>query len=895
MSHMKHQACICKLTHFLPIIFLLLLISCSKEKDTLTHRIYHTTTSYFNWYYNANLLFNETVERMEDAYRFPEQGFMEVVYYPSEQEAQSYTPDFEKVIEKNDAAMFKHPNGNYVDDCRLLNGKSWFYRQNYRKALKNLQAVIDSFPRSENAVEAWFWIAQTHYRKDNKRIARDVLQKHILSVDTAYLDDQAIGQLGLFLTRLEIEDQNFDKAVKLLEAYLPYVEGKLRKARAHYLMGQLFAEIEAYPKALEQFEIVRKSHSSYDLIFSAKMKTARLYVKFQAGKDDDREVQKYLTKLLKDEKNAEYLDQIYYEFALLELKKENLPDAIDYLNLSIQTNRANQRQKALSYYKIGKIYFYDYQNYDKAQAYYDSAASAITPQAPEYTEITNLAATLKEYITYKRTISFQDSMLYLATLPEAELDTLVAQLSRKEKRRKQEEAERLLQQQQNDPLYNPLLNNGAGGSGNQGGGQWYFDNPQAVSQGRIQFEQKWGKRVNEDNWRRKNKQVQLGKREQQIAQQEQAAEQAPVDSAMLEQYGENYKYYQNIPQTEEDIAAANAKIEEAIYKLGQLYSQKLEEPDSAIKTFLDLLDRYQDTEFALQARYALYQIFFERKDSRFREHRDYILEEHPNTVYAYLIQGKDPNDLKKDEQDFRFVYNGLFESFANEEYETCVGFSTFLLSQERFRENPEIDMARLLFIRGMSFGYLGNKDSLRVILTQVVNHYGDSPVTPRAEQVLNYMTNGLPKEKPTVSEATGKSEETLSKDDPRFKGFSDRGRPNEKMYALVYIEKGLVPKTELESSISDFNRQFHGDKNLRVNVFLYQNTHLLPYISSFENQEAASSYLKGLFNYPAARDKILGNGGKAFFISHTNFRVAYSQKRMEDYLLYYEQFLSEDK
>ncbi|MEZ4851514.1 MAG: hypothetical protein R3B93_23470 [Bacteroidia bacterium] len=32
-----------------------------------------------------------------------------------------------------------------------------------------------------------------------------------------------------------------------------------------------------------------------------------------------------------------------------------------------------------------------------------------------------------------------------------------------------------------------------------------------------------------------------------------------------------------------------------MYKLGQLYAQKLNEPDSAVKTFEALLDRYEDS------------------------------------------------------------------------------------------------------------------------------------------------------------------------------------------------------------------------------------------------------------------------------------------------------------
>ena len=166
------------------------------------------------------------------------------------------------------------------------------------------------------------------------------------------------------------------------------------------------------------------------------MKIARLYVDFQEGKDDDQIVQDYLTKLLKDEKNEEYQDRIYFEFAMLELKKGNRDEAIAYLRESIRSNMNNQRQKALSYYKIGQIHFYDLQDYNTAQAYYDSAATAINQDAPEYQEITTLAKTLKNYITQINTIHYQDSMLYLASLPKEEVGKIVDVLVKEEEERK---------------------------------------------------------------------------------------------------------------------------------------------------------------------------------------------------------------------------------------------------------------------------------------------------------------------------------------------------------------------------------------------------------------------------------------------------------------------------
>ena len=41
----------------------------------------------------------------------------------------------------------------------------------------------------------------------------------------------------------------------------------------------------------------------------------------------------------------------------------------------------------------------------------------------------------------------------------------------------------------------------------QQSGQWYFYNPQAVSQGKQTFQRQWGKRENKDHWQRVNQTV----------------------------------------------------------------------------------------------------------------------------------------------------------------------------------------------------------------------------------------------------------------------------------------------------------------------------------------------------------------------------------------------------
>jgi tetratricopeptide (TPR) repeat protein len=903
---MKTDMRIGKLTNISAILVLsLFLVSCSKEKDTFTAKLYHNTTSFFNGYYNARALFRESVVQLEEEYAYEGQGFIDVVYYGTEDEIKNLQANFETIIKKNDVVMYKHPNGNWIDDCRLLNGKAWFYRQNYSLAMQNFDFVIDEYPQSKRMGETWFWVAQTFYMMDNREMARSVIEEEIVRADSFDLDKNLAAEIAVFRARLAIDDKAYKKAARLLEDHAGDLKNRQRRARARFLLGQLYTESGDFPRALAQYQQVEKLSLDYDLTFQAKMRVSDLYLEFHKEAGEEAEVVKYLEKLRKDEKNEEYLDQIYYQYALLELKKGpgHRDEAIEYLRASIGANLSNQRQKALSYFKIGSVYFYDLLDYPMAQAYYDSAASVVTKEAPEYEEITTVAATLKDYITYRNNIVYQDSMLRLSRLPEAELEALIDELVAEKKRQEEEEAERLLAQMQNNggannPFFNNTLaqNQARNNQGQGGGSQWYFDNPSAVSSGRLQFQQLWGQRKNEDHWRRSKKQNEGfggAQEEEELAQNELS----PEDSALMKQYGERFAYYQDIPKTEEEVAEAKRLIEEGHFMLGQIYGQKLNEPDSAIAAYERLLDRFEDTEYTLQARYALYQLYTEKGNPIANVHKSFILNEHPNSVYAYLIQGKDPRELKQDEREFMEIYTGLVSTYARGEYQSSLGFSEFILGQERFQNNPEVDLARLHFIRGMSYGYVGNLDSLRRILTHVVNTYPESEVTPRARETLGYLGEDPNAPPAPVEESTGQPAEEVkpaNAEDPRFAGFTADVKPNDKIFVLMLVDKELISKADITARISDFNQKLYNDAKLKVFTFLYKQDYLLPYISNFESISDAAKYVKNCLAEPAVAQGLLDQPGvEVFYITHTNFKVAYGQKRMEDYIAFYQEVLTQ--
>jgi tetratricopeptide (TPR) repeat protein len=79
---------------------------------------------------------------------------------------------------------------------------------------------------------------------------------------------------------------------------------------------------------------------------------------------------------LKDSKNKEFKDKIYYELGLFELKQKNLNGAIANFNKSLREGN-NKRIDGEAYLKLGEIYYDTLRKYELSQAYYDSATSSL--------------------------------------------------------------------------------------------------------------------------------------------------------------------------------------------------------------------------------------------------------------------------------------------------------------------------------------------------------------------------------------------------------------------------------------------------------------------------------------------------------------------------------------
>lgn len=108
--------------------------------------------------------------------------------------------------------------------------------------------------------------------------------------------------------------------------------------------------------------------------------------------------------MLRDEKNVDYKDKIYYQMGVYEAKRANYAQAVKQLKQSIAASKTDVIQKSYSYLKLGEIYFENLQQYEFAKAYYDSTVQTLPITAPNYEKIVKRQQVLDNFVTQVTTI-----------------------------------------------------------------------------------------------------------------------------------------------------------------------------------------------------------------------------------------------------------------------------------------------------------------------------------------------------------------------------------------------------------------------------------------------------------------------------------------------------------
>lgn len=218
--------------------------------------------------------------------------------------------DLIDIIKKASMPIQNRSGSDWTDDAYLLVGWARYYQMQFEDAALTFK-YVNSTSKDPNAKhEALIGLMRTFVATKDFESAKAI--SDILDKETGLPKNAR----ELFLTRADyyLRTEQPAEAIPQLEKAIPLIERKNEQSRTRYILAQLYQEAGEDKKAYAQLNQILKKNPPYELDFFAKLMLAQVS---DLGQKDRERLDKYFAALLKDPKNKDYRDKIYYEMARL--------------------------------------------------------------------------------------------------------------------------------------------------------------------------------------------------------------------------------------------------------------------------------------------------------------------------------------------------------------------------------------------------------------------------------------------------------------------------------------------------------------------------------------------------------------------------------------------------
>lgn len=861
-------------------ILVLVIGSCSTEKNTFLNRAYHSTTARFNGLFNARELMRIGLENYRYNAREDFSQILPVELFPNEEDVVEFYPIVDTAIAKCQNVISLHSmptaskpsrkkteHAKYIDQNWLTIGYAYYVRRDFEKALQTFDYVRKFFEDQPSSFTGEMWQMKTQIQMGDLTEARRTLQKieaRMLNVASKSKDKNSKApslpkhfafELSKAKAMLALAEKDYQKATNELKFALSKARKKEDKARLNFIIGQLLQDA-GDPSARDFYTQSIRKNAPFEMSFNAKINRA---IVSNLGNN---EMIDELSKLAREERYLEFRDQIYFAMSRIELNRPDREQAKYYLSRSVFYSLNNDLQKGISYEKLGDLTFEE-KNYVFAQRYYDSSAQVIPETYFNYDVIKNKANRLANLVSHVQVIEFEDSVQRIANMDEKARENFVKdvikQLKKEEQERKEREAIRAEQMRKLQQSFN--------NQNQRSGSKFYFSNTKAMQEGLEEFKRIWGQRENTDYWRLSNKPHRV------TMPIDDMSDTLGLDSLMVEEPPRNVPLdsltvedmLKDIPLSDSAFSASNERLLEALYSSGMIYKEQLDEVELGAVQFQRVIDHDVENIHNVMSAFQLYKIH--ENTPKAAPYRAYILNNYPNTDYANYL--RDPDYfIKKRERD-ALALKDYLRSVTH--FEQGLYYPVILKADMEIKEEANNPYRKeYLLLKAMAMGQVNrDKTSLLPVLKQAVEEYPNTEVATRAQEMIDFIENGLPEY--SAYEAPDKD----------IFGFSSK-----QYYVIIELEEGQDENT-FANNVANFNREYFGRLRLASNHQMYNLEQAIILIRDFKTVGEAKAYIA---DFRKARRYVTDlQGNEILLISRENFKIVMEQQKLPDYKKFHEE------
>ncbi|MDD4645800.1 MAG: hypothetical protein PHY99_07415, partial [Bacteroidales bacterium] len=628
------------------------------------------------------------------------------------------------------------------------------------------------------------------------------------------------------------------------------------------------------------------------------------------GNQAGAQIRKELTKMLKDAKNVDYLDQVYYALAELEIKEGNEAEAIRLYHKSVWSNTTNLTQKGISYLALASHY-YSKNDFVPAGCYYDSCSQSLPDTYQDYKKITEFAEDVRSLAENISITLKEDSLQRVAKMPQPERDKLIDGMIAEAV--KKAEAERLAAEEErmnvqsgrmkgmntvggmnnrgtfggltSNPAGNAGLSSTSSGSELSGSSNWYFYNQAAISYGSIEFVKFWGRRKLEDNWRRSNKKV-ISEADDLSTEGETGEISTPAAGAKSNKFQPTQRefYLNELPMNDTLMRESNQRIAQAYLNAGKIFKDELHRPNEAIEYFDRLNKRFPEDEKLLFSYYNMYQIYTALKiDDQIKYYKDLILQKFPESRSAKIISN--PNYFKELDEERTTVmkfYENTYRNYNGKAYASVL--SDCAKADTAFKVNPIRDKFGLLRI--MAYAKQNPADTAGLVksINDLIFKYPDSEVADPAKNLLSYIQKGPSSglHKGPRKMQIGRVEEPKEKVAGAF--FADNSSTH---FYITMVSAANVDIGKLKFRISNFNVEKYNEDFFEVSSSVFDDQLQIITVKNFTNKKGAMDYYKSISLDDKVYEGMKETEYRHFVITKDNFTRLFKNKNVFDYFQFF--------
>lgn len=730
---------------------------CSRDKDRWLNKKYHELTARFNPLYNGQVAYDQAIKELSDAHN---DDFTQLILLDDWSAAALNSPPYQKAkraVEKANktirghSMVFKGKQANpVVFDAYLLMGRAQFLMGLDAPASEAFSIVARLSADPNQQVEAQLERVELLARQGNAALAEPILYE----VERKGVPKKWDYWVHRIKARMAIAGQDWLGAAQEASSASALAPRADLEARYAFLAAQLFEKASEPERARRMYEACLKAQPrDYAMLLEAQLRRS-----LNGGGVNPKKLFQELHELLREPKNADFADRIYFSLGELAQQWDEDDRAYGYYEQSFAAGRSERPMVlGLAYARHGALAL-ERQAYARAQVDFDSAALVLPVTFMGREGFQKKAKSLKTLVDALSLAELGDSLVRLSLRSDADLELQFEAYAANLKKADDAEAERQRRLVQLAELRSASaeLDAAAPAAGGAAGGGWAVYAPALRAKGAAAFRQKFGERPNVDNWRLRSRSSEWM---QQAASGDKASKSgSKVGSAdgssdgkasTFESEGPESRYRASyylaqIPRKARELDSVKQSACVAWSEVAAAYRDGMQDPPKAVSAYRSALRGCPDHPEAARWWYALYRLHLGLKENpQADEVKKKLMERFPDSEAAEILRRG----------------NGPRAAEAVPEASAAFYVLRNAVSQRRWRDAlrasegvswPESERAAAALLCAMARGGLDGRAAYADALRKVVANFPSSPQAAAAQTYLAELS-AIPAQEPPVN------------------------------------------------------------------------------------------------------------------------------------------------